>query len=39
MTEKYLGRESTREIKMMGRFRCGNERKTRYWMKDEERRC
>jgi hypothetical protein len=37
MTEKYLGRESTRERKMMARFRCGNERKTRYWMKDEER--
>jgi hypothetical protein len=28
-----------RERKMMARFRCGNERKTRYWMKDEERRC
>jgi hypothetical protein len=39
MTEKYLGRESTRERTMMARCRCGNEeRETRYWMEDEERR-
>jgi hypothetical protein len=40
MTEEileYLGRESTRERKMMGRFRCGNEeRENRYWMEGEE---
>jgi hypothetical protein len=34
---EYLGRESTRERKMMGRFRCGNEeRENRYWMEGEE---
>jgi hypothetical protein len=37
---EYLGRESARERKMMARFRCGNEeRKNRYWMDGEERRC
>jgi hypothetical protein len=43
MTEEipeYLGRESGRERKMVGRFRCGNEEKeNRYWMEREERRC
>jgi hypothetical protein len=34
---EYLGRESARERKMMGRFRCGNEeRENRYWMEGEE---
>jgi hypothetical protein len=43
MTEEipeYLGRENTRERKMMARFRCGNEeRENSYWMEREERRC
>jgi hypothetical protein len=43
MTEEipeYLGRETSRERKMMGRFRCENEeRENRYWMEGEERRC
>jgi hypothetical protein len=43
MTEEvleHLGRESTKERKMMVRFRCGNEeRENRYWMGGEERRC
>jgi hypothetical protein len=33
-------RESRKERKMMERFRCGNEeRKTRYWLEGEGRRC
>jgi hypothetical protein len=36
----YLGRESTKERKMMARFRCGNEeRENKYWMEEEERMC
>ncbi|KAH0816889.1 hypothetical protein GEV33_005903 [Tenebrio molitor] len=36
----YLGRESTKERKMMARFRCGNEeRENKYWMEEEERLC
>jgi hypothetical protein len=36
----YLGRESTKERKMMARFRCGNEeRENKYWMEEEERIC
>jgi hypothetical protein len=37
MTEEiseYMGRDNTRERKMMARFRCGNEeRENRYWRK------
>jgi hypothetical protein len=37
---EYLGRDSTRERKMMVRFRCGNkEKENRYWIEGEERRC
>jgi hypothetical protein len=37
---EYLGTKSARERKMMAIFRCGNEeRKNKYWMKGEERRC
>jgi hypothetical protein len=33
-------RESTKERKMMPKFRCGNEeRENRYWTRGEERRC
>jgi hypothetical protein len=43
MTEeipKYLGRESERKRKMMARFICGNEeRKNRYYLEGEKRRC
>jgi hypothetical protein len=43
MTEEipeYLGGETSRERKMMARFRCENEeRENRYWMEGEERRC
>jgi hypothetical protein len=36
----YLGRESTKERKMMARFRCGNEeRENKYWVEEEERMC
>jgi hypothetical protein len=36
----YLERESAKERKMMARFTCGNdERKNKYWMEGEERRC
>ncbi|XP_068914676.1 uncharacterized protein F23F12.8-like [Tenebrio molitor] len=36
----YLGRESTKERKMMAKFRCGNEeRENKYWMEEEERMC
>ncbi|XP_068912463.1 golgin subfamily A member 6-like protein 6 [Tenebrio molitor] len=36
----YLGRESTKERKMMARFRCGNEeRENKYWMEEEEGMC
>jgi hypothetical protein len=41
MTEEipdYLG-EGARERKMMGRFRCRNERENRYWTEGEQRRC
>jgi hypothetical protein len=35
-----LGRESTRERKMMAIFSYGNkERENRYWMEGEARRC
>jgi hypothetical protein len=37
---EYLGRECTRERKMMARFTCEKEeRKNRYWMEREKRRC
>jgi hypothetical protein len=37
---EYLERESARDRKMMAIFRCGNEeRKNRYWIQGEERRC
>jgi hypothetical protein len=37
---KYLGRECARERKMMARFtREKEERKNRYWMEREKRRC
>jgi hypothetical protein len=36
----YLGRESTKERKMMARFRCGNEeRENKYWVEEEGRMC
>ncbi|KAJ3619245.1 hypothetical protein MTP99_004944 [Tenebrio molitor] len=37
---EYLTRESTRERKMMARFRCRNkERENRYWTEGKKRRC
>jgi hypothetical protein len=42
MTEEipeYLGRKSARERKMRARFSRNEERRNRYWMEGEERRC